>query len=61
MANALNATTRTEFGKGAARRTRRDGQVPAVLYGHATDPKHLALPARDFAAVLRADGTNAVL
>ncbi|GGG16862.1 50S ribosomal protein L25 [Rhodococcoides trifolii] len=61
MANALNATTRTEFGKGAARRTRRDGQVPAVLYGHATDPKHLALPAREFAAVLRADGTNAVL
>ncbi|MGU3432018.1 50S ribosomal protein L25/general stress protein Ctc [Actinomycetes bacterium M1A6_2h] len=61
MANALNATTRTEFGKGAARRTRRDGFVPAVLYGHATDPKHLALNAREFAAVLRADGTNAVL
>ncbi|MBY6684363.1 50S ribosomal protein L25/general stress protein Ctc [Rhodococcus sp. BP-149] len=61
MANVLNATVRTEFGKGAARRTRRDGLVPAVLYGHATEPKHLALPSREFAAVLRADGTNAVI
>ncbi|KIQ17098.1 50S ribosomal protein L25 [Rhodococcus sp. Leaf7] len=59
--NAIKATTRTEFGKGAARRTRRDGLVPAVLYGHATEPKHLALNARDFAAILRADGTNAVV
>ncbi|MBM7413796.1 50S ribosomal protein L25/general stress protein Ctc [Rhodococcus sp. BP-349] len=61
MANVLNATVRTEFGKGAARRTRRDGLVPAVLYGHATEPKHLSLPSREFAAVLRADGTNAVI
>lgn len=61
MANRITASVRTEFGKGAARRARRDGQVPAVLYGHSTDPKHLALPAREFAAVLRADGTNAVL
>ncbi len=64
MANAVNkltAQTRTEFGKGAARRTRRDGQVPAVLYGHGTDPRHLALDARAFAAVLRNHGTNAVL
>ncbi|SFA58842.1 LSU ribosomal protein L25P [Rhodococcoides kroppenstedtii] len=59
--NVLTAALRTEFGKGAARRTRRDGQVPAVLYGHSTDPKHLALPAREFAAVLRADGVNAVV
>ncbi|MGV9744713.1 50S ribosomal protein L25/general stress protein Ctc [Rhodococcus zopfii] len=59
--NRLVAAVRTEFGKGAARRARRDGQVPAVLYGHGTDPKHLALPAREFAAVLRAHGTNAVL
>lgn len=59
--NNLSAITRTEFGKGAARRTRRDGLVPAVLYGHSTDPKHLALSAREFAAVLRADGTNAVI
>ncbi|OZD81413.1 50S ribosomal protein L25 [Rhodococcus sp. 05-339-2] len=59
--NNLTALVRTEFGKGAARRTRRDGLVPAVLYGHATDPQHLALDARAFAAVLRNDGTNAVL
>lgn len=59
--NNLKAIVRTEFGKGAARRTRRDGQVPAVLYGHGTDPQHLALDSRAFAAVLRNHGTNAVL
>ncbi|MGB3771252.1 MAG: 50S ribosomal protein L25/general stress protein Ctc [Rhodococcus sp. (in: high G+C Gram-positive bacteria)] len=59
--NSITATTRTEFGKGAARRTRRDGMVPAVLYGHSTDPKHLALPSREFSAILRNDGTNAVI
>ena len=37
--NNLKAIVRTEFGKGAARRARRDGQVPAVLYGHGTDPR----------------------
>ncbi|MDO5710561.1 MAG: 50S ribosomal protein L25/general stress protein Ctc [Micrococcales bacterium] len=40
----LVAQTRTEFGKGAARRIRRAHQIPAVLYGHGTDPIHLALP-----------------
>lgn len=59
--NNLVAVVRTEFGKGAARRARRDGQVPAVLYGHGEDPRHLTVPARDFAAILRAHGTNAVL
>ncbi len=59
--NRLVAIVRTEFGKGAARRTRRDGQVPAVLYGHQTDPQHLALDARAFSKVLRDNGTNAVL
>ena len=59
--NNLKAIVRTEFGKGAARRARRDGQVPAVLYGHGTDPRHLALDARAFASVLRNHGTNAVL
>ena len=59
--NNLTAQVRTEFGKGAARRARRDGLVPAVLYGHATDPRHLALDAREFAAVRRNSGTNAVL
>lgn len=61
QANALAVTTRTEKGKGAARRARRAGNVPAVLYGHGTDPQHLNLPARDFAAILRNNGTNAVI
>lgn len=59
--NRLDAAVRTEFGKGAARRTRRAGQVPAVLYGHGTDPRHLAVDARLFAKILRENGTNAVL
>ncbi|MGV9862426.1 50S ribosomal protein L25/general stress protein Ctc [Rhodococcus koreensis] len=59
--NRLVAAVRTEFGKGAARRARRDGQVPAVLYGHGEDPRHLNVPSREFAAILRAHGTNAVL
>jgi large subunit ribosomal protein L25 len=57
----LAAEARTEFGKGAARRTRRDGKIPAVLYGHGSDPKHLALPAIEFARVVREHGQNAVL
>ena len=59
--NNLVAVVRTEFGKGAARRARRDGLVPTVLYGHGEDPKHLNVVARDFASILRAHGTNAVL
>ena len=43
----LTATPRTEFGKGAARRTRRAGLIPAVLYGHGAEPQHLALPSHD--------------
>src|SRR5215207_7864711 len=60
-ANNLLASVRTETGKGASRRARRAGQVPAVLYGHGADPQHLLLSGRDFAAVLRHTGTNAVL
>lgn len=52
---------RSEFGKGAARRTRRAGKIPAVLYGHGADPKHLALPAVEFARAVRLNGQNAVL
>lgn len=59
--NLLEAKIRTEFGKGAARRTRRAGNVPAVLYGHQSDPQHLSLDALSFAAILRQHGTNAVL
>ena len=57
----LAAEPRTEFGKGAARRTRRAGKIPAVLYGHGNDPQHVALPAREFARVMREQGSNAVL
>ena len=57
----IQAETRTEFGKGAARRTRRAGRIPAVLYGHGTDPQHLSFDAVEFAAVLRENGRNAVL
>ena len=45
----LNAEARTEFGKGGARRTRRAGKIPAVIYGHGADPRHVSLPAREFA------------
>lgn len=57
----LATTVRTEKGKGSARRARAAGQVPAVLYGHGTDPKHLLLPNRDLAAILRNNGVNAVV
>ncbi len=40
----LTAESRTEFGKGAARRLRRAHKIPAVIYGHGTDPVHVALP-----------------
>lgn len=59
--NKLTVDVRTSTGKGASRRARREGKVPAVLYGHGSDPQHLELNARDFAAVLRHSGTNAVL
>ncbi|MCX4474467.1 50S ribosomal protein L25/general stress protein Ctc [Micromonospora sp. NBC_01655] len=54
----ISAEPRTEFGKGGARRTRRAGLVPAVLYGHGEKPKHIALPAREFAAAIRKGGAN---
>lgn len=57
----VQAESRTEFGKGAARRTRRAGKIPAVLYGHGTDPVHLTFDTVEFAAVMRENGRNAVL
>ncbi|MEH0935167.1 50S ribosomal protein L25/general stress protein Ctc [Micromonospora psammae] len=54
----ISAEPRTEFGKGGARRTRRAGKVPAVLYGHGEKPKHIALPSREFAAAIRKGGAN---
>lgn len=56
----ISAEPRTEFGKGGARRTRRAGKVPAVLYGHGEAPQHVALPAREFAAAIRHGGLNQV-
>ena len=62
MAEArIDAETRTEFGKGAARRTRRAGRIPAVLYGHGTAPQHVSLPEPEFKRVVREQGRNAVL
>jgi len=55
----LNAELRTEFGKGAARRIRRDHKIPAVLYGHGTEPVHLTLPGHDTMLALK--HSNAIL
>jgi len=56
----IQAEPRTEFDKGGARRTRRAGKIPAVLYGHGTDPRHIALPAREFGHAIKA-GANTLL
>lgn len=57
----LNASPRTEFGKGGARRTRRAGLIPAVIYGHGADPRHVSLPERDFTNALKKGGSNVLL
>ncbi|MBC2869168.1 50S ribosomal protein L25/general stress protein Ctc [Streptomyces mexicanus] len=49
----LSAETRTEFGKGAARRIRRADKVPGVLYGHGSEPLHLTFPGHDLLLALR--------
>jgi large subunit ribosomal protein L25 len=49
----IAAETRDEFGKGAARRSRREGKVPAVLYGHGTETRHLNLPGHDLMLALK--------
>ena len=55
----IQAEARNEFGKGAARRIRRDNKVPAVLYGHGTDPVHITLPGHDTMLALKT--ANALL
>lgn len=55
----ITAAKRTEFGKGAARRLRRAHQVPAVIYGHGTDPVHVSLPGH--ATMLALKQHNALL
>ncbi|MEU9982008.1 50S ribosomal protein L25/general stress protein Ctc [Streptomyces sp. NPDC050856] len=49
----LTAETRTEFGKGAARRVRRENKVPGVVYGHGIDPLHVTLPGHELLLALR--------
>ncbi len=49
----IAAQPRTEFGKGPARQIRRDGRVPAVLYGHHSEPKHMTLPGHQVLMALR--------
>ncbi len=55
----IQAEPRTQFGKGAARRIRRESKVPAVLYGHGADPLHVTLPGHDLMLALK--NANALL
>jgi large subunit ribosomal protein L25 len=57
----ITAELRTEFGKGAARRTRREGKIPAVIYGHGNDPIHVSLPGHDTMMAIKHGGANALL
>ena len=57
----IQAESRTEFGKGAARRIRRADKIPAVLYGHGSDPIHITLPGHDTMLALKHGGVNALL
>jgi large subunit ribosomal protein L25 len=57
--NKVVAELRTSFGKGAARKIRAVGKIPAVIYGHGTDPQHVTLPAHQVGLLLRK--ANAVL
>ena len=60
-AEKIAAETRTEFGKGAARRIRRADKVPAVVYGHGNDPIHMTLPGHETMMALKHGGSNALL
>ena len=57
--NKLVAETRTQFGKGAARKIRRDHKIPAVMYGHGTEPVHITLPGHESMLALKT--SNALL
>ncbi len=57
----IKAEPRTQFGKGAARRIRRDDKVPAVIYGHGNAPQHITLPGHDTMMALKRGGSNALL
>ena len=58
MSDALVAEARSDFGKGAARRLRRDGKIPAVVYGHGLAPIHIALDAHTLRLTLRKKVTS---
>ncbi|MEO6505185.1 MAG: 50S ribosomal protein L25/general stress protein Ctc [Terrimesophilobacter sp.] len=51
--NGLSAEVRDQFGKGAARKLRALGKIPAVLYGHGTAPQHVSLPGHETALIIR--------
>ena len=57
--NKVVAERRDSFGKGAARKLRAAGKVPAVIYGHGTDPQHITLPGHEMMLIMRK--ANAVL
>ncbi|HET6168360.1 MAG TPA: 50S ribosomal protein L25/general stress protein Ctc [Marmoricola sp.] len=57
----IKAESRTEFGKGAARRIRRADKVPAVIYGHGNETLHVTLPGHDTMLAIKHGGANAVL
>jgi large subunit ribosomal protein L25 len=59
LTNKISAESRTTFGKGVARKLRSAGKVPAVVYGHGTEPQHVSLPAHEVALLLRK--ANAIL
>lgn len=61
MSEKIKAESRTEFGKGAARRIRREHKVPAVIYGHGNEPVHVTLPGHDTMMALKHGGANALL
>jgi large subunit ribosomal protein L25 len=61
MSEKITAESRTEFGKGAARRIRRADKVPAVIYGHGNDPVHVTLPGHETMMALKHGGANALL
>jgi large subunit ribosomal protein L25 len=60
-AEKITAESRTEFGKGAARRIRREDKVPAVIYGHGNEPTHITLPGHETMMALKHGGANALL
>ncbi len=57
----LSATVRTEFGKGAARRLRRDGLVPVVVYGEVEENLHIAVNRLELTSIIRKHGVNAII